>query len=90
MATYRELIQDIHTRLDFTYDLIGALRDAATENEKEIFNHTRGILGQLASQWSRFDNKLSDNRADMVLPWELPDWKVIKRKAQPADDDDDE
>lgn len=77
-ATYRELIQDIHARLDFVYDLTGALRDAATENEKEIFNQTRGILGQLVSQWSRFDNRLPDNRAGVVLPWELPDWKVMK------------
>lgn len=75
MATYRELIQDIYNRLDKVYDLTGALRDAATENEKEIFNQTRGVLGQLVSQWNRFDNNLPDARAKMNLDWELPDWK---------------
>lgn len=75
MATYRELIQDIYTRLDKVYDLTGALRDAAMENEKELFNQTRGVLGQLVSQWNRFDNNLPDARAQMKLDWELPDWK---------------
>lgn len=82
MATYRELIQDIHARLDFTYDLIGALRDAATEEEKAIFNESRGLLGQLARQWNRFDNQMSESRASMQLDWELPDWKLKKEKRQ--------
>lgn len=90
MATYRELIQDIHAKLDSAYDLIGALRDAATDDEKIIFNESRGILGELARQWDRFDNRLPENRASMQLGWELPDWKYKKRKEQAKDYDNDE
>lgn len=75
MSTYRELVQDIITQLDATRDKVGALRDAADTKEKEIFNATRGLLFNLISEWNKFDNSLSDNRADMQLPWQLPDWK---------------
>jgi hypothetical protein len=90
MATYRELIQDIHARLDFTYDLIGALRDTATEDEKTIYNESRGLLGELARQWDRFDNRMSEARASMQLGWELPDWKYKKEKQQDQDYGNDE
>ena len=75
MATYRELIQDIYQRLDFVYDLTGALRDAATDDEKDLFNNTRGALSSIVRQWRTFDNQLPEKRADMKLDWELPDWK---------------
>jgi hypothetical protein len=89
MATYRELIQDVHARLDFTYDLVGALRDAATEDEKTLYNETRGILGELARQWDRFDNRMPEARAGMQLGWELPDWKFKQEEKQGRDGDND-
>lgn len=69
MATYRELVQDIYNDLDKIYDRVGGLRDAAATNEKEIYNHTRGVLGDLIRVWRRFDNALPEDRATMPLSW---------------------
>lgn len=65
--TYREMVQDIYNILDKAYDRVGALRDCADQGEKQIFNDTRGLLGDLMRAWNRFDNNLPDNRADMII-----------------------
>ncbi len=72
MRTYRELIQDIIDSIDKVYDRAGALRDTAATNEKNIFNETRRVTGELLSQWRHFGNSLSDGRAEMIAG-EWPD-----------------
>jgi len=49
------------------YDDCEWLRDAATEDEKEAWNQTRGIMYDADKYLRRLDNSLSRNRADMKL-----------------------
>lgn len=74
MASYRFLIQSIVADLDKIYDRTGALRDFATNEEKQIFNDTRGALATLLSGWNKLDNSLSEGRAKQETPWR-EDWK---------------
>ena len=74
MATYRFLVQSIVADLDRIYDRAGALRDAATTSEKQIFNDTRGAITTLLSGWNKLDNGLSDERAAQDMPWD-ENWK---------------
>lgn len=74
MATYRFLIQSIVADLDKVYDRAGALRDFATQSEKNAFNVTRQALSSLISEWNRLDNRLTDARANQETPWD-ENWK---------------
>jgi len=65
--TYREQLQRLIQVIDLAYDLAGGLRDAATPNEKEAFNLTRGSTSTISSALRRMDNLLDDNRASMEL-----------------------
>lgn len=65
--SYYDYIQDIISGLDKIYDDVGGLRDCADTNEKQIYNDTRGALGSLASQWRTFQNRLPQERAEMLL-----------------------
>lgn len=71
--TYRNFVQDIISDIDKLYDKIGALRDTAADNEKNVYNNSRGVLGELLSQWRHFDNSLPDNRATLVIKGDWPD-----------------
>lgn len=65
--SYYDYVMDIAEDLDKIYDKVGALRDAADLNEKQIYNDTRGVLGTLAGQWRQFRNNLPPERAEMLL-----------------------
>jgi len=65
--SYYNYIQSIIEGLDKVYEDVGALRDAADTNEKQIYNDTRGALGSLASSWRSFQNRLPQKRAEMLL-----------------------
>lgn len=69
--TYDDLIADIINDIERLYGRVGGLRDAAESNEKEIFNLTRGKLGDLNRQWRLFRNSLPANRAEV----EVGKWK---------------
>ena len=73
MATYRELIQDIHKQLDQVYDKCGALRDAADWDEKNVFNETRGAIASLLSEWNAFDDSLS-----VIIPYGSMGYALFK------------
>lgn len=73
MPTYRNFVQDIIHDIDKLYDRIGALRDSAADNEKNVYNESRGTLGTMLSQWRHFDNSLPDDRANRVINGEWPD-----------------
>lgn len=64
---YYDYVGDIIEYLDNVYETVGALRDAANTDEKQIYNNTRGALGSLASQWRAFQNNLPRERAEMLL-----------------------
>lgn len=74
MATYRFLIQSIVSDLDKIYDKTGALRDFATDGEKQIFNDTRGAITTLLSGWNKLDDAITEARAKQETPWD-EDWK---------------
>lgn len=73
MKTYRAFVQDIVQDIDKLYDKIGALRDTASTTEKKIYNDSRGILGRLLSEWSSFDNRLPDDRAQKEINGDWPE-----------------
>lgn len=73
MPTYRQFIQDIISDIDRLYDKIGALRDSAASNEKNVYNDSRGTLGDMLGQWRHFDNALPDDRALRVIDGKWPD-----------------
>jgi len=62
------MVMDIVNGLDKIYDRVGGLRDAASLEEKEIYNNTRGVLGSVANSWREFAYQLEPNRAEMLLP----------------------
>ncbi len=65
--TYYEYVTEIAEMLDKAYDQVGWLRDAAELNEKQIYNDTRGLLGELVSKWRQFRNQLPKDRGDMTF-----------------------
>jgi hypothetical protein len=72
--SYYDMVTDIVTGLDKLYDRVGGLRDAASQEEKEIYNNTRGVLGSVANSWREFADSLPPNRAEMLLPgWKTDD-----------------
>lgn len=73
--SYSHMIDDIVKGLDKLYDRVGGLRDAASLEEKEIYNNTRGVLGSVASSWREFRDQLPPERADMMLS----DWETDSR-----------
>lgn len=73
MRTYRDFVQDIISDIDKLYDKIGILRDAAASNEKNVYDDSRGALGNMLTQWRHFDNTLPDNRAALVKNWDWPE-----------------
>jgi hypothetical protein len=73
MPTYRNFIQDIIRDIDKLYDKIGALRDSAASNEKNVYNDSRGTLGAMLTQWRHFDNSLPEDRASRVINGDWPD-----------------
>jgi len=66
-TSYYEMVDSIVSDLDKLYDRIGALRDCADNNEKDVYNHTRGALGPLANAWRQFRDALPTKRATMEL-----------------------
>jgi len=65
--TYREAIQKLQREADVIYDKCGALRDAATEEEKEHWNRLRGLLGEVNQTFFRLDNGMTHARAQAKL-----------------------
>ena len=65
--TYRNYIQEHIRRLSDLFDEASPLRDAATLEEKLVWNKYRQRLNDCMSLLSRFDNRLEDNRAQMEL-----------------------
>ncbi len=70
--TYREAIQIQIAAVQKIYDNCGALRDAATGEEKRYWNDMRGGLGALWPVLQRLDNSLRDERASMQLEGNYP------------------
>lgn len=64
---YREAIQIQIKVLQDVYDNAEALRDVATEEEKEAFNNLRRYLPALWQPLQKIDNSLSDKRAAYKL-----------------------
>lgn len=73
MRTYRDFVQDIISDIDKLYDKIGALRDTAVTNEKNVYNDSRGTLGAMLTQWRHFDNSLPDERAALKIDRDWPE-----------------
>ena len=66
-TTYREAIQRQQKALQEVYDNAEGLRDAATEEEKHIWNSIRGLMDTGVSMLYRFDNNLKPGRAETKL-----------------------
>lgn len=66
---YYKLTTDIIEDIDLLYERIGALRDFAEGKEKDVFNDSRGKLGELSQQWRIFRNSLPDERAKKPVNW---------------------
>lgn len=65
--TYREAIQIQIKALQDIYDHAEALRDVATEDEKEAFNNIRRHLPSVWGPLQKIDNALSNIRAEYQL-----------------------
>lgn len=65
--TYGEVIQNQIQALQEMYDLMNALRDLATEGEKEIFNSVRRRLPYVWEPLQDLDNALSNSRRAMEI-----------------------
>ena len=66
-TTYREAIQRQQKALQEVYDNAEGLRDAATDEEKHIWNSIRGLMDTSVNILYRFDNSLSPERATTKL-----------------------
>jgi hypothetical protein len=66
--SYYEMVTDIIADLDRVYDRVGGLRDSASQEEKEIYNNTRGVLGSVANSWREFADSIPIERGQMLLP----------------------
>lgn len=71
LTTYYDMCNDLVTLADELYNRAGALRDAAEGREKDIFNHCRGVMGELSGKLRQFRDSLPTDRADM----DLKGWK---------------
>ena len=65
--TYRDAIQIQIKALQDIYDHAEALRDVATEDEKEAWNNVRRLLPSVWGPLQKVDNRLSDQRAAYQL-----------------------
>lgn len=65
--SYSEMVDSIVTDLDKIYGRIGGLRDFAEGREKDVFNDSRGKLGDMAAAWRRFRNSLPAERGDLKV-----------------------
>lgn len=65
--TYREAIQNQIDALQTIYDNCEGLRDAADEDEKEVWNYLRASIPPLFSKLQKLDNKLNQSRAAFKL-----------------------
>lgn len=61
--TYREAVQNVIREIWTAYDKAGALRDAATDNEKDTWNMVRGKLYEGAVGLVQMDDAMSEGRA---------------------------
>jgi hypothetical protein len=64
---YREAIQLQIAALQELYDNAEGLRDAATDDEKEVWNNVRRLLPDVWRPLQRLDNSLSSSRAEYKL-----------------------
>lgn len=62
--TYREQIQKMIDDLQSVYDRANALRDQASDKEKEAFNHVRRYLPAIWSPLADMDNKMDEKWAN--------------------------
>ena len=60
--TYRDAIQKLQQDSNTLYEKAGALRDAATSEEKDYWNRLRGIFDAAYQTLGKLDNSISDNR----------------------------
>lgn len=65
--TYRQAIQKLQRESDVIYDKCGALRDAATDDEKDHWNKLRGLFGQVNDVFNKLDNGMTHARAQTPL-----------------------
>jgi hypothetical protein len=65
--TYREAIQIQIAALQKIYDYAEALRDVASEDEKEAWNNARRLLPNVWSPLQKIDNALSAPAAEYKL-----------------------
>lgn len=69
--TYREAIQQLQTNIDKARDAAEVLRDYAALNEKQYWNNFRSQTLNAYLELGNLDNKLSDDRAIMIVRVEL-------------------
>ncbi len=65
--TYRDAVQSIIADLNNVYDKIGALRDFASSNEKDVYNDARGKLYEVRIAFIHFNDRMSVSRATSLL-----------------------
>lgn len=70
--TYREAIQIQIQALQQVYDNAECLRDAATDEEKEVWNFLRRQLPDVWGRLQKLDNRLAGRRAGYELRGRYP------------------
>lgn len=65
--TYRQAIQKLQQDANTLYEKAGALRDAATLEEKDYWNKLRGIFDSAYQTLGKLDNSITDSRGATPL-----------------------